>query len=1188
MKKSTFILLVFLQFFTINQNILAWVGMPTPRLHVEGRYLKDPHGNIVNLHGFAQTNSPWFNERGKYWSNYDVDGCLTYNKRIIDGVLDAGWKVNFLRLHMDPYWSNQSGCTPDGHELPNCFDEARFRKYLDEVFIPMAEYAISKGLYVIMRPPGVCPEVIGIEDDYNYAEYLMTVWDIVSSHPKIKKLDEIMFELANEPVKIKLADGSIGNNTQAHFDVLKEIFQPIVNKIRENGFHNVLWIPGSAYQAQYKGYAINPIEGKNIGYAVHIYPGWFGSANGYQEFQSEWDKNVKPVTDFAPIVITEMDWADEKYNSSWGKGYTGTAGGDGFGANFKKITDESGNVSWLLFTDANLLADFDGVPPAEGEDYTFLNDPEACPWPVYHWYQDYAEKEYQRPDFEYKSSADNGDGTYTNPLIFADFPDPDVIRVDDIYYMVSTTMHVFPGATILKSYDLVNWEYCSNPLNKIESTDCYNLDGCDNYGHGQWASSLKYNNGQFYLLFTTLDEGSYLLTAESAEGPWTKRKLSGSYYDPGLFFDENGKVYVVYGINTLNIAELDENFETIAGTAKEVFTYKIKEGLEGSHLYKINGKYYIYATYGGWPAYQVALRSDDIYGPYEEKLLLDDNNIHQGALIETQTGEWWTILFYDRGAFGRMPNLQPVTWVDGWPEIGIEGKGVTTYTKPNVGREYPETILPTNDNFRNYKLGMQWGWNHNPDDSKWSLTENPDYLRLKTVSVVDDLTSAKNSLTQRIFSYHHAPIPSYGTIKVNIDNMQEGDVAGLAIFQDPYAYIGVKAHNGQKILVHHNNGTETIGEAINVSDVYLRVIANYSSSKASFYYSVDNETYTQFGSDLDMQYNMSMFTGNKFCLFNYATEAIGGYVDIDWFTTEELFTEDAFFDDSFVGYSEDELTLSDLIVDNGDIDLLTGAISSFSVTALYQSGRTEDVTLSAIYENSNPNAVEIVNGKIIAYANGEAVITVSYEGELGDRLSNQFTVSSSTFPLTESLFNPSIWETGTFNEITQTLVTGQYGFGGWEYSAGVDLSDYKYLVVKLASSGACGASFRLFDTNNYWSSPASYELAGNTMQVVDLANMSNSNGVKVDPSHLYIVGFWSFGSCGIEIEKVYVTNSDDYVETGIEDNVLLQYDENEIVDVYSITGVLLRKSIRRRDAIIGLPLGIYIVGGEKIMKCSCY
>jgi hypothetical protein len=337
--------------------------------------------------------------------------------------------------------------------------KTRFKKYLDEVFIPMAEYAISKGMYVVLRPPGVAPHVIGVEDDYNYAQYLYNVWDIVSQHPRIRDRHEIMFELANEPVQIRLADGSVGANTQPHFDVLKEIFQPIVNRIRENGFHSVLWIPGSGYQAHYRGFAVNPIEGENIGYAVHIYPGWFGSASGYDVFKREWDEQVKPVADIAPILITEMDWAPEKYNSSWGKGITGTAGGEGFGANFKKIMDETGNAGWLLFTEPHLLAQFTGEPPAEGEPYTFLNDPEACPWPIFHWYEEYAEIYEPRPDFVYRSISDNDDGTFANPVITGNFPAPVVVKDNDTYYLVSTHTGFDPDTTVLESKDLVNWVY---------------------------------------------------------------------------------------------------------------------------------------------------------------------------------------------------------------------------------------------------------------------------------------------------------------------------------------------------------------------------------------------------------------------------------------------------------------------------------------------------------------------------------------------------------------------------------------------------------------------------------------------------------------------------------------------------------------------------------------------------------
>lgn len=326
-------LLTLLIFLVSASHVFA--GTPPPALHVEGRYLKDNTGHIVNLHGFAQTYSPWFNEQNTKWNNFDVAACLSYNQGIIDKMLTAGWKVNFIRLHMDPYWSNTPGCT-GRYEGEECFNETRFIKYLNEVFIPMAEYAISKGLYVVMRPPGVCPE--NIEIGGVYQQYLIKVWGIVSQHAKLKNNPHIMFELANEPIKIKGTDGTYGSGNQGHFDNLKTYFQTIVNTIRTNA-NNILWIPGLNYQASYAGYAANPIEGDNIGYAVHVYPGWFNSGQGYEPFQRGWNEQVQPVADFAPIIVTEMDWAPEKYNKSWGKDVTGTAGGDGFGANFKKITE---------------------------------------------------------------------------------------------------------------------------------------------------------------------------------------------------------------------------------------------------------------------------------------------------------------------------------------------------------------------------------------------------------------------------------------------------------------------------------------------------------------------------------------------------------------------------------------------------------------------------------------------------------------------------------------------------------------------------------------------------------------------------------------------------------------------------------------------------------------------------------
>lgn len=503
-----------------------------------------------------------------------------------------------------------------------------------------------------------------------------------------------------------------------------------------------------------------------------------------------------------------------------------------------------------------------------------------------------------------KTHSDNGDGTYTNPVIAADFPDPDVILVDDTYYFVSTTMFVFPGVTILKSSDLVNWEFCSNAVSRFDFNKCYDLDGCNRYGHGQWATSLKYHNSKFYLLFITLDEGGFLCSADKAEGPWQIKHLPKGFYDPGLFFDDDGRIYVAHGYSEIRMTELDQNFAPISKDSL-IYTGDIRKGLEGTHVYKIDGYYYLYCTYGGLDGIQVALRSKNIYGPYEQRVVMSEKNhgpnfgIHQGALIKTQTGEWWTMLFVDSGPFGRFPSLQPVTWEDGWPMVGVDGRAVVTYRKPNIGKTYSVEVLPTSDEFDKKTLGMQWGWNHNPDSTKWSLSENPGYLRLRTAKVVNILPEARNTLTQRMFAYYSDTLASIAMLKMNFGKMKDGDIAGLAIFQDPYAYIGIKKVNGKNFIIMVNNGETIDSKAVKGSTIYLRASAIYGSGAAHYFdgkavpgtgtamfsYSLDNQSFVKLGNELNMKFNLKIFTGNKFCLFNYATKELGGYVDFDWFRT---------------------------------------------------------------------------------------------------------------------------------------------------------------------------------------------------------------------------------------------------------------------------------------------------------------
>lgn len=525
-----------------------------------------------------------------------------------------------------------------------------------------------------------------------------------------------------------------------------------------------------------------------------------------------------------------------------------------------------------------------------------------------------------------QTHSDLGNGKYRNPIIFADFPDPDVIRVGDTYYMVSTTMMNFPGATIVKSKDLLNWEYCAQPLEQLSLADKFSLlNGQNYYSKGMWACSMKYHNGKFHILIYGNDGGNYVLTATDPEGRWEKRELSRGYYDPGMLFD-NGKVYVACGIGDIYICELDEDFNFIRD--KKILSGK--SGLEGSHLYKIGDYYYLYPTYGGWPSGQAAFRSKDIFGPYEEKVLLEKwingapNTIHQGALIDVanekgDTIEWWTILQQDLGCFGRMPNLQPVTWVDDWPIIGNNGVPYTTYNKPNTAATSPQEDMPTNDGFRTYPLGMQWQWNHNPDDRMWSVYERPGWLRIRTSGTVNKLTQARNMLTQRIFAFHDNPSKeSIGTIRLDVSHLQEGDRAGICILQDPYAAIAVEVKDGKKQIIWWqdqlttNDGftpAEKVAKAEVGDIIYLRAGITYGTSKTQFYYSLDNKTFTKLGGQTTQSFNLSIFVGSRFGLFYYnhgdkAAASYTGYADFDWFSTESSFDEDAYYGGSFEGYSD--------------------------------------------------------------------------------------------------------------------------------------------------------------------------------------------------------------------------------------------------------------------------------------------
>ncbi len=1037
----------FLTLLAIGLPLFAWAQFGTiSSLHVEGNQLKDTHGNTVVLHGFMDTPSPYFNEWrwGNACNDNNVQPCIDYFNRIFNAVTDTtqGAYCNLFRLHLDCCWTNDGSYTYEvGKAQPASeatgeadirhFNPARLKKYMSSLYFKLAQNAMKHGMYVIMRPPGVCPGNLKVGDYYQ--QYLIEVWDIVTQNANVlKNSGWLSIELANEPVSVKDKNGNSSERA------LHDYFQPVVDKIRANGFTGIIWVPGSGWQSGYADYAKYPIEGYNIGYAVHDYTGWYGCSdqsvdrdNNIEKSKSnliaQFHKQV-PVVDTNPICITEIDWSPEDptkeghYNEhgEWvqpNMGTWSTGNTSKWGVCYKALHDYYGNISmtlsgshcyfdWSTYANSN----YKKVVPAYG------GEPEACAKACFDWYAEWAKEKQPRPDFTKQWSADQGNNTYVNPILNADFPDCDVIRVNDTYYFLSTTMFHMPGATLLKSKDLVNWEYCANPLKQILNNEDYNLqNGKNHYSQGMWAGSLNYYKGKFYIYFPcstwSHDSQSVLLTATDPEGEWKDTRLKEAYHDPGWLFDEDGSLYVACGIGDIYVTQLNPTtFEKISSTK----VISVGNGCEGSHMYHIDDYYYIYATYGGTEGSQTIFRSKSPMGPYEESAdrVFKDQKIHQGALVQTQTGEWWTVLFRDAGSIGRIPYLEPVVWEDGWPVLGKAGRDVTekgtTYKKPNVGSSWPITSLPTNETFTGVRFGKQWEWNHNPDNNAWSMSRG--WIRLSTSGISPDLMQARNSLTQRIPAYTKANFSNagkaqydtYGTVKMAIGGMQEGDVAGLAVFQDPYALIGVKMEGGERRLYSARcayseydwgqekdidyPSEETLGDVVTADTIYLRTVLNFSTNKCRFYYSYDNATWTEFGQKLTMRYTLKIFVGQRFYLFNYATKENGGYVDIDWFSTEPEFTEEKFFAPGTLDTLDPEdMMMSTLKVSETNVNLAIGQTREIKVYAVGKSGYERDVTAIASGRTAKAAVATYADGVITAVGEGRTTITFTYTDDYGTK-----------------------------------------------------------------------------------------------------------------------------------------------------------------------------------------------------------
>jgi Beta-xylosidase len=509
-------------------------------------------------------------------------------------------------------------------------------------------------------------------------------------------------------------------------------------------------------------------------------------------------------------------------------------------------------------------------------------------------------------------------GKIQNPMLWADVPDPDIIRVGDTFYLVSTTMHLMPGAPIMRSKDLKNWETVSYIFDRLTDSPKYDLQEGTVYGRGQWATSLKYHNGKFYALLAPNEPGdmgkTYIFSAEKAEGPWTLVSRMRHFHDCSLFFDDDDRVYVVYG--TGEMMELKKDLsDVIEGTHQKIFQREEDERglLEGSRMIKHNGKYYllmishVYAP--GRHRREVCYRADDIHGPYEKQVILESefggfSYEAQGTIVDTQDGDWYGVIFQDRGGVGRVLTLMPCRWINGWPMLGDENGKVPDTMRPLVNGQPTKSIV-NSDDFSDAKLGLHWQWNHNPIDEAWSLTERPGWLRLKTNRVVPNLFEAPNTITQRM----EGPTCS-GAIVMDLSKMKDGDCAGLSAFNGDSGVLTIKKEGKRWILSMTEQSVSLTDREKRVTDVkiteketielkqkkiWLRVDGDFRPFKdndgvkiggdmATFYYSLDGEQWVKIGSDFKMRFDYRrFFMGTKFGIFCYATKKNGGYVDVDEF-----------------------------------------------------------------------------------------------------------------------------------------------------------------------------------------------------------------------------------------------------------------------------------------------------------------
>ena len=536
-------------------------------------------------------------------------------------------------------------------------------------------------------------------------------------------------------------------------------------------------------------------------------------------------------------------------------------------------------------------------------------------------------------------TADNGNGTFTNPLFYDEFSDPDVIRVGDDYYLAGTTMHSVPGLVILHSKDLVNWENISYCFDRFDfPEDRFSLKNHQEiYGQGIWAPCIRYANGQFYIFSNINGKGLQCYSSKDIKGPWTHHNMQGNIYDLGVLFDDDGKIYAIHKYGEVHCTELKPDMSgPVEGSDRVIIPDGNGIG-EGHHIYKIDGMYYLISTDYSPNGRTLCSRSKSIWGPYETRVITADEtygyhaasltqvprgtkyrigedgtkfglgpvdkdatactNAHQGGIVQAKDGTWWALFMQDFHSIGRTVCLMPMTWEDGWPMVGLKGnlgRAPRTWYKPGThpqplpserGVENGDRFAPydRSDDFDSKQLGRIWQWNHNPDDKMWSLKGGR--LRIQSTPS-EQLMWARNTLTQRVIGPK-----SITTVEIYIKGMKDGDVAGLGNINVPCSWIGiVKDGNNLTIRCFEQLTNDTVIAPVGISNgkIWLRMIGDFDNDQAQYAYSTDGTNFQTLGRMMPLSYQLISFQGSRHALFTFNVKGKkGGYAEFDNFTVDE-------------------------------------------------------------------------------------------------------------------------------------------------------------------------------------------------------------------------------------------------------------------------------------------------------------